>query len=104
MDDVHWFYCFTLSYPSLSGTRKGLFIRFPTTAGWGSVDLTASLRALIELGQDTLDCDEIFVAVNKNPEELENLVHTLLYVGFEIYEPPFPFDDDSYLTLKLDAE
>jgi hypothetical protein len=104
VDDILWFYGFSCREQKDGADKKILFIRFPTTAGWDSADLTASLCALIELGQDALDCDELFLAVKRNPEELNNLVHTLMYVGFEVDSPPFPYDDNHYLTLKLETE
>jgi hypothetical protein len=100
-DDIHWFYGFTVKLDQ----EKGLFVRFPTTAGWDSADLTASLLALIELGQEVLGCDHIYLCLKRNPEELGNLVHTLLYVGFEVDDAPIgETPNPSYVILRYETE
>jgi hypothetical protein len=108
-DDIHWFYGFTHPTTTLPTTttttnqhQKDLFVRFPTTAGWDAKDLNASLLALIELGQEVCRCGRVWLVVRRNPDELENLVHTLMYVGFEVDDPAFAYDDERYLMLKLD--
>lgn len=94
-DDIHWFYGFA--------TVGNLYIRFPTTAGWDAKDLNASLLALIELGQQVCLAERVWLVVKRNPDELENLVHTLLYVGFEVDDKPeaFAVDEEHHLFLKL---
>lgn len=105
MDDVHWFYGFTLDLKEPLQGERGLFIRFPTTAGWDAHELTASLLALIEVGQEVLKCDQIYACVKRNPDELENLVHTLMYVGFEADAPPVGQElAEEYLALRYETE
>jgi hypothetical protein len=101
VEDIHWFHGFTLSD---ARGQSCLVVRFPTTAGWDAADLNASLLALIELGQDALKCDQIFLALKRNPDELENLVHTLMYVGFEVDDVDGVAEDCGYLTLRYETE
>ena len=96
-DDIHWFYGFTTT----TAPNKAVYIRFPTTAGWDAQDLNASLLALIELGQEVCQAQHVWLCVKRNPEELENLVHTLMYVGFEVDDPTDFASSDDYLLLRL---
>ena len=92
-DDIQWFYGFA--------TATSVYIRFPTTAGWDAKDLNASLLALIALGEEVCRVGQVWLCVKRNPEELENLVHTLMYVGFEVDDPTEFDGSDDYLFLRL---
>lgn len=67
-----------------NGDEKSLFIKFPRADGWLLDDFTQSIVALIELAEVILDCDRLFVCVDRQAKALNSLVHSLMYVGFSI--------------------
>ena len=92
---VHWFNGFAVD--------SDMFVQFPKTAGWGSKDLTTALLAVLEAGQDIIKAAMVWLIVRRDPDELENLVHALMYAGFEADEVPAGvcIDDDDYLAMSM---
>lgn len=92
---------FTLSM----GNDKSLFIKFPRAFDWLTDDFTSSVVALIELAENILDCDRVFVAVDRSVSELNNLARSLMYAGFSICPSPLPNGNtDKYLLLEYETE
>jgi hypothetical protein len=87
------------------GPEKNLFVKFPRAFDWLNDDFTSSVVALIELAEDILDCDRVFVAVERSVAEVNNLVRSLMYVGFSLSPSPLPNGNtDKYLLLEYETE
>jgi hypothetical protein len=88
----------------LVGEEKMLFVQFPPTEGWLSDDFTPAVVALIELAEVILDCDRLFVCIERDAKELSSLVHSMMYVGFSVAESPLPNANSSFLMLEYETE
>jgi len=85
-------------------SEKALFVRFPATAGWHATDFTEAVLALIELAEEGLNCDHIYLCLENNPQEIRNLVHSLMYVGFGAEDSPIEGASSNLLMLKYETE
>jgi len=65
---------------SVEENEKSLFIKLPHADGWFTEDFTQAIVALIELAEDILECDKLYVCVDRRLSGVNNLVHSFLYV------------------------
>lgn len=82
---------------------KSVYVKFPRTEGWLHDDLTTALVALIELAEGILDCDSLFVCMERDMKHLGSLVHSLMYVGFSMCEERNHFGSN-YLVMEYETE
>ena len=99
---------FTLMHPK-SG-NKCMYLQFPSSdtttksTSFHSADVFESVLALIELGEEILDCDDIYLCLERRNPESPHLVHSLLYVGFDTLPVSDELDHDNFFTLKFEIE
>ncbi|PJF16769.1 hypothetical protein PSACC_03505 [Paramicrosporidium saccamoebae] len=87
------------------GIEKILLAKFPRADGWLDDDFTPAVLALIELAEVILDCDRLYVCIDRNATEINCLVRSLLYVGFSVAESPFSSQSaEKYLMLSYETE
>lgn len=83
--------------------EKLLFVRFPRAHGWFQEDFTPALMALIELAEAVLACDRLFVCLDRDEEETNSLIRSLMYVGFQIAEQPNSPRTSRYIALEYET-
>lgn len=74
-------------FPGFTARQDGklvMMVHFPRELPIEAQDFEGALSALLELAQDVLKADLLHVIVDNESEEMPDLVHTLLYVGFEV--------------------
>lgn len=74
-------------FPGFTARKDGklvTMVHFPRELPIDAQDFEEALSALLELAQDVLKADLLHVIVDNESEEMPDLVHTLLYVGFEV--------------------
>lgn len=84
--------------------EKALFVKFPRAHGWLQDDFTTALVALLELAEDVLCCDRLFICLERDEEETNSLVRSLMFAGFHLAEPfSALIGHDPYLTLQYEV-
>jgi len=84
--------------------EKALYVKFPRADGWLNEDFTQAVVALIDLAEIILECDRLFVCVDREAKEMNSLVHSLMYVGFTIAESSLCGANNRYLMLEYETE
>lgn len=87
--------------------EKCLFVKFPRVDGWLSDDFVPAILALIELAEVILECDRMFVLIDRQAAELNCVVRSLLYAGFAVQaSTPIqsPDEQQKYLILVYETE
>lgn len=100
---------FTLNVAKLTGEaseEKAFFTQFPHTKGWLNEEFTPSIVvALIELAELVLKCDRLFICIERDSKEVNDLVHSLMYVGFSLATFPITSKiNPNYLLLEYKTE
>ncbi|KAF9347792.1 hypothetical protein BGX34_002886 [Mortierella sp. NVP85] len=68
--------------------------------GWDDMDIRESVVAVLELAEEQLGCQTVYLCLEKNDPDLANLVRALMYAGFEVVVPGvLPHADPKYLVL-----
>lgn len=93
---------FTVDNAAGSG-EKSMYVKFPRADGWLRHDFTQAIVALIELAEGILDCDRLYVCVDRDMKGVNSLVHSLIYVGFSARGVPNK-NNDKYLLLGYETE
>ncbi|KAF9984718.1 hypothetical protein BGZ75_003718 [Mortierella antarctica] len=71
--------------------------------GWDSTDIRESVVAALDLAEEQLGCQALYLCLEKSNPNLANLVRTLMYAGFEMVHPSvLPDADPKYLVLGMD--
>jgi len=93
---------FRISMPSSSGWKRLLYIdgftasrdgqkllyaHLPSKRQWPDNEFKESVLALLELSQTVLECDQLIICLKSSRDDLSNLIHDFIYVGFTIAEP-----------------
>jgi len=77
-----------------------LFLRSPTVElGWTESEFRDSVVAVLELAEESTDCEHIVVAMEKARGDLNILFRAFLHVGFEIVAPQVYNHDDRFLLV-----
>lgn len=89
---------------SASDTQeKSLYVKFPHVDGWLQHDLTQALVALIELAEVIMECDRLYVCLEREMRGVGNLVHSLMYAGFSVINEDLKANP-KYLILEYETE
>lgn len=94
-DSVRIYDAFTLLHDS----KKIMYLRIPCMDEWHGVEFKESLLALLELAENVLKCDYLYVCLEKTRSDLANLVHAFLYVGFNVVPSPVNGCNTKYVFL-----
>eukprot|EP00833_Pecoramyces_ruminatium_P011791 jgi/Orpsp1_1/1185823/evm.model.c7180000095498.1 len=70
-----------------------LFIELPIECNW---NFQESMTSLLELAEEILGCEKIVICIRKNKEEIKLLLHSFMYIGFQIVNPTY------YLNKQVD--
>ncbi|KAF9578892.1 hypothetical protein BGW38_005090 [Lunasporangiospora selenospora] len=71
--------------------------------GWEDMDIRESVVAALDLAEERLECDTVYLCLEKNNSSLEKLVRTLMYAGFSMVHPDvLPSADPKYLVLGME--
>ncbi|KAF9574102.1 hypothetical protein EC968_007354 [Mortierella alpina] len=71
--------------------------------GWDSTDIRESVVAALDLAEEQLGCQALYLCLEKSNPNLTTLVRTLMYAGFEMVHPSvLPDADPKYLVLGMD--
>jgi len=75
---------------SLPGKPKTLYVDGKSAE---SVSLRESIVALLDLADESLQCNALIIVLERSSPNLGNLLHSLMYVGGTVVtKPPFPVD------------
>lgn len=83
--------------------EKSMYVKFPRADGWLRHDFTQAIVALIELAEGILNCDRLYVCVERDMKGVSSLVRSLVYVGFSARGVPNK-NNDKYLLLGYETE
>jgi len=83
--------------------EKSMYVKFPRADGWLRHDFTQAIVALIELAEGILDCDRLYVCVERDMKGMNSLVRSLVYVGFSI-KNALNKCDGKYFLLEYETE
>lgn len=65
--------------------------------------LRASVVALLDLASEQLECEALIIALPKTSDDLDELIHSLMYVGGQVVTRP-PFNTNpSYLLIGMEV-
>ncbi|KAF9178680.1 Ornithine decarboxylase antizyme 2 [Haplosporangium sp. Z 767] len=71
--------------------------------GWDDMDIRESVVAALDLAEEQLECELVYLCLEKNNVYLEKLVRALMYAGFEVVHPGvLPHADPKYLVLGME--
>ncbi|KAG0210039.1 hypothetical protein BGX28_009716 [Mortierella sp. GBA30] len=71
--------------------------------GWDDMDIRESVVAALDLAEEQLGCQAIYLCLEKSNPNLAKLVRTLMYAGFEMVHPGvLPDADPKYLVVGMD--
>ncbi|KAF9358206.1 hypothetical protein BGX34_009026 [Mortierella sp. NVP85] len=71
--------------------------------GWDDMDIRESVVAALDLAEEQLGCQTVYLCLEKSNPNLTKLVRTLMYAGFEMVHPSvLPHADPKYLVLGMD--
>ncbi|ORZ26954.1 hypothetical protein BCR41DRAFT_419384 [Lobosporangium transversale] len=81
-------------------SKKALFLK---GNGWDDMDIRESVVAALELADEQLGCEKVYLCLEKSNPDLANLVRTLLYASFEVVHPGVLANaDPKYLVLGME--
>ncbi|KAJ3289187.1 hypothetical protein HDU79_004246 [Rhizoclosmatium sp. JEL0117] len=98
-----------VSWPGFLTDKKTLFIHVPVTASFSSFLQSAqagangfgfreSVVAVLELAEDVLGVQNLVVCLDKDREDLANLIRSFLFVGFELVHPSV-YDSNRFILV-----
>lgn len=62
-----------------------------------------SVVALLDLASEQLECEALIIALPKTSDDLDELIHSLMYVGGQVVTRP-PFNTNpSYLLIGMEV-
>ncbi|KAG0261109.1 hypothetical protein BG011_001361 [Mortierella polycephala] len=72
--------------------------------GWDAMDIRDSVVAALDLAEEQLECELVYLCLEKsNVYLVEELVRALMYAGFEVVHPGvLPHADPKYLVLGME--
>ncbi|KAI8598347.1 acyl-CoA N-acyltransferase [Dissophora ornata] len=71
--------------------------------GWDDMDIRESVVAALDLAEEQLGCQAVYLCLEKSNPNLAKLVRTLMYAGFEMVHPGvLAHADPKYLVLGMD--
>ncbi|KAI1294479.1 hypothetical protein EDD11_008116 [Mortierella claussenii] len=71
--------------------------------GWDDMDIRESVVAALDLAEEQLECQTVYLCLEKTNPKLTNLVRTLMYAGFEVVHPEvLEHADPKYLVLGME--
>lgn len=71
--------------------------------GWDDMDIRESVVAALDLAEEQLECQTVYLCLEKSNPDLANLVRALMYAGFEVVVPGIlPHIDPKYLVLGIE--
>ncbi|KAG0284980.1 hypothetical protein BGZ98_005725, partial [Dissophora globulifera] len=71
--------------------------------GWDDMDIRGSVVAALELAEEQLGCETVYLCMEKSNPHLASLVRTLMYAGFEVVHPGvLAHADPKYLVLGME--
>jgi len=73
-----------------------------STHGVEHVCLRDSVVALLDHADEALDCDQVIVVLEKDDEDLAQLLHSLMYVGGTVISPLISKHDEAFVLVGLD--
>jgi len=65
-----------------------LYIELPSECNW---NFQESMTSLLDLAEEILGCEKIIIFIRKNKEDVKLLLHSFMYIGFQIVNPTFYF-------------
>ncbi|KAF9969237.1 hypothetical protein BGZ73_008511 [Actinomortierella ambigua] len=70
--------------------------------GWGDMEIRESIVAVLELAEEQLGCDKVYLCLEKSHPDLADLVRALMYADFQMVHPGvLPNADPKYLVLGI---
>ncbi|KAF9347140.1 hypothetical protein BGX26_001365 [Mortierella sp. AD094] len=71
--------------------------------GWDDMDIRESVVAALDLAEEQLGCETVYLCLEKSNPHLEKLVRALMYAGFEVVTPGvLEHADPKYLVLGVE--
>jgi len=81
---------------ALPGRERALYV---DGAGVENVHLKECIVALMELGDEHLQCTSLVISLRKSSPDLGEVLHAMMYVGGSVVtRPPFPIAEDYILV------
>ncbi|KAF9397737.1 hypothetical protein BGX21_008559 [Mortierella sp. AD011] len=81
-------------------SERALFLR---GNGWDDMDIRESVVAALDLAEEQLGCETVYLCLEKSSPHLEKLVRALMYAGFEVVTPGvLEHADPKYLVLGME--
>jgi len=75
---------------------------YPCELFFSLLNIRRSVVALLELADEQLECSAVIIALPKTSKGLDDLIHSLMYVGGQIVtKPPFKASP-AYLLVGLE--
>lgn len=86
----------SISAPNLGADFDGIVLELPGKPktlyvdgkGAAAVNLRESIVALLDLADESLECNALVIALERSSPELSNLLHSLMYVGGTVITAP----------------
>ncbi|KAG0244737.1 hypothetical protein BGW41_006295 [Actinomortierella wolfii] len=70
--------------------------------GWGDMEIRESIVAVLELAEEQLGCEKVYLCLEKSNPDLAKLVRALMYADFEmVYPGVLPNADPKYLVMGI---
>ncbi|KAI7816529.1 ornithine decarboxylase antizyme-domain-containing protein [Gamsiella multidivaricata] len=80
-------------------SEEALFLR---GNGWDDMNIRESVVAALDLAEEQLRCQTVYLCLEKSNPHLAKLVRTLMYAGFEVVHPGvLSHADPKYLVLGM---
>ncbi|KAF9115905.1 hypothetical protein BGX27_005786 [Mortierella sp. AM989] len=71
--------------------------------GWDDMDIRESVVAALDLAEEQLGCETVYLCLEKSSPHIEKLVRALMYAGFEVVTPGvLEHADPKYLVLGME--
>ncbi|ORX52891.1 hypothetical protein BCR36DRAFT_323884 [Piromyces finnis] len=61
-----------------------LYIEMPSECNW---DFQESMTSLLDLAEEIFGCEKIVIFMRKNKKDLQVLIRSFVYIGFEVVNP-----------------
>jgi hypothetical protein len=100
-----------ISSPNLNTEMNGVVMELPGKSrtlyvdgkSADSVNLRESIVALLDLADESLDCNGLVIVLERSSPNLGNILHSLMYVGGAVVtKPPFQVDP-AFILVGLDV-
>ncbi|OUM66173.1 hypothetical protein PIROE2DRAFT_68984 [Piromyces sp. E2] len=66
-----------------------LYIELPSECHW---NFQESMTSLLDLAEEILGCEKIVIFIRKNKEDIKLLLHSFMYIGFQVVNPTVYFN------------